>query len=56
VIARYVLAIQFTSLKQNLKDDVGFLKSSPYIRDEVKLGVRGFLCDIKTRSLEEINV
>jgi carbonic anhydrase len=44
-----------SSLKQSLKDDVAFLKSTPYIRDEIKSRVRGFLYDIKTGSLEEIS-
>ena len=55
MIARYVLTLQTPqSLRQSLKDDVAFLKSTPYIRDELKPRVRGFLYDIKTGSLEEI--
>ena len=55
MIARYVLTLLTPqSLRQSLKDDVAFLKSTPYIRDELKPRVRGFLYDIKTGSLEEI--
>ena len=44
------------SLKQSLKDDLSFLKSSPYIRDDLKPRVRGFLYDIKSGSLEELKI
>lgn len=47
---------EIRDLKQSLKDDVAFLKSSPYIRDEIKPRVRGFLYNIKSGWMEEIEV
>jgi carbonic anhydrase len=49
-----VHADEFRSVKQSLKDDLSFLKSSPYIREELKPRVRGFLYDIKSGSIEEL--
>lgn len=49
-----VLIEQSRSLKQALIDDVAYLKASPYIREEIKPRVRGFLYDIKSGSMEEM--
>ncbi|KAE9376075.1 hypothetical protein N431DRAFT_464132 [Stipitochalara longipes BDJ] len=45
---------EIRDLKQSLKDDLAFLQSSPYIREELKPRVRGFLYDIKAGSMEEL--
>ena len=56
IMAILALADGLRSLKQSLKDDVAFLKSSPYIREDLKPRVRGFLYDIKSGSMEEMEV
>lgn len=43
-------------LHQSLKDDVEFLKASPYIRKELGERTRGFMYDIKTGKVEEMKL
>ncbi|KAN0089106.1 Carbonic anhydrase [Hyaloscypha variabilis] len=45
---------EIRDLQQSLKDDLSFLKSSPYIREELKPRVRGFLYDTKSGTLQEL--
>ena len=45
---------QIDDLEQSLKDDVAFLKNSPFLRSELKGKIHGFLYDIKTGELKKV--
>ncbi len=45
--------LPFSDLEQSVKDDVAFLKASPLIPDDVS--IRGFVYDVRTGTLREIN-
>ncbi|KAF2093671.1 carbonic anhydrase [Rhizodiscina lignyota] len=43
------------SLDDNVKKSIDFLRDSPFIRDELKSKIRGFVFDIKTGDLKEVS-
>jgi carbonic anhydrase len=45
--------LPFSDLEQAVREDVGLLKSSPLIPDDIE--IRGFIYDVQTRRLSEVN-
>ncbi|KAF7556537.1 hypothetical protein G7Z17_g1332 [Cylindrodendrum hubeiense] len=43
-----------SSIEQSVKGDLEWVQASPFIREELKKGTRGFVFDIKTGTLEEV--
>ncbi|OQV07608.1 hypothetical protein CLAIMM_12013 [Cladophialophora immunda] len=43
------------SLSDNVKKSIAFLKDSPLVPESLKSNIRGFVFDIKTGELEEVN-
>ena len=44
------------SLEQSVKDDVAILKNSHLMRPELKKQIRGFVFDIQTGKLSEVDM
>lgn len=40
---------------EDIKEDVKFLKTTPYLREELAAKVRGYFYDIKTGLLQEVD-
>ena len=45
---------RYRSVETSVRDDVAFLKSTPFLREELADQVRGFFYDIKTGLLSPV--